>query len=219
MPTVSPITVLPQTLSVIGCKESDHLAGWNKIRGVLEKPRDVVVDIGDLGIVLAAVRIEIAIGSGSQLTQECPLQLVGSMGLDIVDPEEEGPLGLILELAGEPLGRPVGEVLSHRFSLDHPEPAGFGHNLLVLVELPGHPPELVAQGPIAHKGGALVAMMTQDLGNRKEIGAHPHAVASRAVLLGRKRGEHRGQGGSGERLHGARLGEADTLPQKSVEVR
>ena len=138
------------------------------------------------------------------------------MRLDVVDPEQEGAAaaGVVVE-PGQGL---LVDVPGGGLAAEEAQPAPAGEHFVVGGEVLGEAREAVAEGPVGDEAGGDVAAAGQHLGQRRQAAADAEAVAGGAVLVGVERGEHRGDRGRGQRLHGARRGEARRAGEQTVEV-
>ena len=213
---MAPDAVLAQALAVVGGEHHQGVGGQPRAPGHAgQQLTDGGVDERHLGVVAVGLA-GAAAGGQPEPAGVGVVEEVGGVRLDVVDPEKEGAAaaGVVVE-PGQGL---LVEVLGGGLAAEQAQPAPAGEHFAVGGEVLGEARQAVAEGPVGDEAGGDVAVPRQDLGQRRQAAADAEAVAGGAVLVRVERGEHRGDRRSGQRLDGARGGEAGGTGEQAVEV-
>jgi hypothetical protein len=131
MATVPPVSVLAETLAVIGEKKNQGLVEVYVFTDAIQKLADAIVDEGYLGVVPLVER-QCPRPFEPYLRHELLLELVGRMRLDVVDPQKEWSLFLPIR---QPCERARTDVVGRCLALGEPEPALAVQDRLVCLEM------------------------------------------------------------------------------------
>ena len=154
-------------------------------------------------------------GPIGKVTEKVLGRVVGTVGILVVNPEEEARLPWPLQ----PGDRPPGGELRNSLDVEGPIPHRGGHLVVVDLESPVQS-DPAFQDDVAQEGGSLVAGVSEDLSQRDLVGETGEAVPRSDRVLARvERGHDGGVGGSGHAAGGDGAFEKDAARRQFVDVR